>query len=140
MSDDIGQSVRDRLAATAEVKRIVASRIHADVLAKGEPMPAIVVFVPGNTPHEDLGGSNRVHQSTITVLAYGETRKEANALAKAIRDNALAADLRGRVEGMEWQEVSLIDGPVELNEAPQDASDKWRRLTSQTFVIWNSPV
>lgn len=140
MSDDINKSVRDRLAATSEVTAIVKTRIYADVVDQGSPMPALAVQVPVNQAHEDIGGSNRIFQSQVVVLAYADVRSDANALAKVVRDNALAADLRGRIEGMEWQEVSLTSGPNEAVEQPQDGSDKWRRITQQTFTIWNNPV
>lgn len=140
MSDDIGQSVRDRLAATAEVTKLTGNAIYADVLEAGSAQVAVVVVVSANQAHEDLNGSNRVYQTTLDVFAYGRTRREANALGAAIRNSALAADLRGLVHGHEWREVSLTSGPSEVVDAPRDGSDQWRRITQQTFVIWNSPT
>lgn len=140
MSDDIGLSVRTRLEKTAQVTNICGRQIFADALEQGVLPPAVIVQVPGALPHEDLSGSNRIFQSTINVLAYGKDRTQANSLAKAVRDYALAADLRGRVEGMEWQEVSLVAGPNEMMDQPIDGSDQYRKLTFQQFTIWNSPV
>lgn len=143
MSDDIGQSVRDRLAATSAVTNLVGRNIFADVLPQGADLSkhgAIVVQVPEATPHEDLNDSNRIFQSNIVTLSYGRDRAEANAIAKAVRNDALAADLRGVIHGMTWQEVTMTDGPQELVEQPQDGSDSFRRLTKQDFVIWNSPI
>lgn len=140
MSDDIGKSVRDRMEATAQVTNISGRSIFADALEQDTPPPALVVQVPQNIAHEDINGSNRIFQSLINVLAYGRDRTEANALAKAVRDHALAADLRGRIHGMEWQEVSLTAGPNELMDQPVDGSDRYRKLTMQQFTIWNSPV
>lgn len=140
MSDDIGQSVRDRCGATSQVTNICGRQIFADALEQESSLPALVVQVPQSIAHEDLSGSNRIFQSQINVLAYGKDRTQANALAKAVRDNALAADLRGRVEGMDWQEVSLIAGPNELMDQPVDGSDRYRKLTLQQFTIWNNPV
>lgn len=140
MSDDIGQSVRDKLAATQEVTTLTGSNIYSDVLEAGTNIPAVVVIVTSNQAHEDINGSNRIYQSTLDVFAYGRTRKEANALGSAIRTYALPADLRGLVHGMTWQEVSLISGPSEVVDQPSQGSDQWRRVASQTFVIWNSPT
>lgn len=142
MSDDLGQSVRDRLVATAEVMNIVKEKDHifADVLESGASLPAIVVNVKDSQAEEDLNTSNRLLHPTIDVLAYGRDRKEANALAKVIRDNALPADLRGIVEGMDFKEVTLVAGPKELMDRPLDGTDRWRKLTLQTFTIWALPT
>jgi hypothetical protein len=140
MSDDIGQSVRDRLAATPQVTKLTGQNIYADVLEAGPVSPAVVVVVSASQAHEDLNTSNRVFQTTLDVFAYGRTRREANELGAAIRSYALAADLRGSVHGMEWREVSLVAGPAEVVDAPREGSDQWRRITHQTFVIWNSPT
>lgn len=138
MIDDIGQSVRDRLAATAEVMAIVRSpdKIFSDVLAQGVTLPAIVVFVPGRTTFEDLNSDNRCGPAQVEVLAYGCDRKEANSLAKAIRDYALPANLQGQYHGMDWREVSLVAGPAEVVDQPIAGSDRWRKITQQTFSIW----
>lgn len=140
MSDDIGKSVRDRLAATTQVTDIVGSRIYADVREQGASLPQVVVYVLSSTAYEDLNSSNRMLQATIRVAAYGKIREQANALAKAIRDNALAADLSGSIEGMDWKECSLVGGPAELVEPPQDGSDTYTRVTDQQFSIWASPL
>lgn len=140
MSSDIGESVRDRLRSRSAITNIVGANIFADVLDQGAQPPAIVVQVASNNAEHDLSGTDRIYQSTITVLAYGKDRPQANELAKQIRDDALPANLRGSVEGMEWQEVTLIAGPAEVVEEPRDGSDQWRRITSQEFVIWNSAV
>lgn len=141
MSDDIGQSVRDRLAATTQVTAICKrDNIFADVRKAKCEYPAVVVFVPSVTVYEELNSSNRCSAATVEVFAYAKERKEANALAKAIRDSALAANLRGTVEGMDWQEVSLVAGPGEGVIEPQDGSDEWLRVTQQTFVIWATPI
>lgn len=140
MSDDIGKSVRDRLEATSQVTNICGRNILADALEQDTVLPALVVQVPQNQAHEDINGSNRIFQTLINVLAYGRDRTEANALAKVVRDSALAADLRGRINGMDWQEVSLTAGPNELMDQPIDGSDRYRKLTMQQFTIWNSPV
>jgi hypothetical protein len=60
MSDDIGQSVRDRLAATTEVTKLTGNAIYADVLEAGANNPAVVVIVSANLAHEDLNSSTRV--------------------------------------------------------------------------------
>lgn len=140
MSDDIGLSVRNRLEKTSQVTDICGRQIFADALEQGIQPPAVVVQAPAALAHEDLNSSNRIFQSTITVLAYGKDRTEANSLAKAIRNYALPADLRGRVEGMDWQEVSMVAGPNELMDQPVDGSDQYRKLTFQQFIIWNNPV
>lgn len=142
MSDDLGQSVRDRLAATAEVMHFLKEkdRVFADVLESGATLPAIVVNVKDTASEEDLNTSNRLLHPTIDVLAYGNSRSEANALAKAIRDSALPADLRGIVEGMDFKEVTLVAGPKELMDRPLDGTDRWRKLTLQTFTIWALPT
>ena len=140
MSADIGKSVRDRLRSRAAVTKIVGANIFADVLDQGAKPPAIVVTVTGNSPEEDLSGTNRIFPSTIQVLAYGRNRDEANEIALQIRDDALPPNLFGRVEGMEWQEVTMESGPEEVVQQPQDGSDDWIRITSQVFVIWNAAV
>ena len=140
MSDDIGQSVRERLEATSQVTNICGRNIFADALEQDCELPAVVVQVPQAFVYEDINGSNRIFQSHINVLAYGKDRPQANLLAKVIRDNALAADLRGRINGMDWQEVSLVAGPNELMDQPVDGSDRYRKLTLQQFTIWNNPV
>lgn len=140
MSADIGKSVRDRIRSRTAVTNIVGANIFADVLDQGAKPPAVVVVVAGNSPEHDLAGTNRLFASQITVLSYGRHRDEANDIAKQVRDDALPANLRGSIEGMEWVEVTLMSGPEENVQAPQDASDNWIRITSQEFVIWNSAV
>lgn len=142
MSDDIGQAVRDRLAATTQVMAYVKNpdNIFADVLKEGCEYPAVVVFVPGFTTYEDLNSSNRCGPAQVEVFAYGRDRKEANALAKVIRDSALPADLTGSLHGMDWQEVSLVAGPAEVVDNPSQGADQWRRITHQTFSIWANPL
>jgi hypothetical protein len=143
VSDDIGKSVRDRLLHTAEVNTLVGSRIYADVLQQGldkDVLPAVVVFVGGNSAEEDLNSSNRLLASTVNVWTFAVDRATANAVAKAIRDSALAADLRGTIEGMNWLECTLSNGPIEAVDAPRDGSDNWRRVTQQTFTIWAAPT
>lgn len=140
MSADVGQAVRDRLANTASIEALVATRIYADVLEQGATLPALVVQVPDGQPTEFLNSPTRYHRGTVTVQAYGPTRAEANALAKLVRDSALPADLRGSVEGVAIGEVSLVSGPAELVDEPKDGSDRFRRLTQQTFSIWWMPI
>ena len=143
MSDDISKSVRDRIAATAEVRSIVGPRIYADVLEAGpdsKVLPAVVVFLGSSNCEEDLNTNNRVFASTINVWSFATDRTTANLIAKNIRNYALAADLRGTVEGMEYLDVSLTAGPSEAVDPPSQGSDQWRRVTQQTFTIWASPV
>lgn len=143
MSDDIGKSVRDRIANTAEVNRIIGARVYADVLQQGtdkEVLPAVVVAVTASNCEEDLNTSNRVFQSTLNVLTFAVDRTTANLVAKNIRDYALAADLRGDVEGMTYLDVSLSSGPSELVDPPMAGGDNWRRITQQTFTIWAAPI
>lgn len=145
MSDDIGQAVRDRLAATTEITNVCKpGRIFADVFEQQSPgeenEPAIVVIVPGKTTHEELNSAERCGGYTVQIFAYGKDRAQANSLAKIIRNTALPATLEGLLHGMDWREVSLVDGPSELTEQPSDGSGRWRRLTQQTFSIWANPV
>lgn len=136
MSDDVGKSARDRMLHTAQVKAIVGARVFADVLDQNATLPAIVAFVKASDPHQDLNGPDRCGPATIEVFAYGTDRAQANALAKAIRTYALAADLQGSIEGMDWRECSLISGPSEVVDQPIAGSDAWRKITQQTFSIW----
>jgi len=136
MSDDIQKSVRDRISKTSQVTDICKAQIYDDVLPQQVNPPAVAVFVEESTCYEDINGSNRCFQAQVVVLAWGTDRAQANSLAKAIRDYALPADLRGQIEGMDWTEVSLAAGPVALVDGPQDGSDKWRRITKQVFTIW----
>lgn len=140
MSADINKSVRGRLRSRTAVTNICGSRIFAGVRDQGKSLPAVVVQVTGNSPEEDLDGTNRIYQSTVTILAYADDRDEANELAKQIRDDALPPNLYGSVEGMQWQEVTLQSGPNEIEVEPEDGSDNWIRITEQQFVIWNAPV
>lgn len=142
MSDDIGQAVRERLAATTEVTAICKpGRIFADVLEQGaKDEAAIVVFVTGKTTYEDLNTSDRCGPAVVQVIAYGRDRAEANRLAKVIRDIALPADLSGSLYGMDWREVSLVDGPSEVVDQPAEGAARWRKITQQTFSIWANPV
>ncbi len=143
MSDDLGKSVRDRIANTAEVKAIIGPRVYADVLQQGtdkEVLPAVVVAITSNACEEDLNSSNRLFHPTVNVLAFAVDRPTANLIAKQIRDYALAADLRGTVEGMNWLECSMSSGPNELVDEPVAGRDSWRRITQQTFTIWASPI
>jgi hypothetical protein len=137
VSDDIGHSVRERIAATTQVQALCSvDCIFADVLPGKPTFPAVVVFVSGHEKSEDLNSSVRSGPALVEVFAYGRDRAEANALAKAIRDHALPADLQGEYHGMDFREVSLVGGPAEVVDQPQDASDQWRRVTQQTFSIW----
>ena len=140
MSADIGKSVRTRLSKRSAVTNICGDSIFAGVRDQGSKLPALVVQVTGNTPEQDLSGTNRIYPSIVTVLAYADDRDKANELALQVRDDALPPDLYGRVEGMEWQEVTLQSGPVEIEQEPEDGSDIWIRITSQEFVIWNAAV
>ena len=142
MSDDVGKSVRDRLLSTKPVTDYCGARIYPDVLEQGaiDKGPCVAVFVSATLAHEDIDNDNRCFQSTVDVIAWGRNRDEVNALAKAIRDSALPADLRGSVEGMDWMECSLIAGPIELVDPPTDGSDRWRKITKQTFSIWAHAV
>jgi hypothetical protein len=143
MSDDLGKSVRDRLANTTSVKNYVGPRVYADVLQQGPDsavLPAVVVFIGGNSAEEDLNSSNRLLASTVNVWTFAVDRATANAVAKAIRDDALAADLRGQVEGMNWLECTLANGPIEAVDQPPAGGDNWRRVTQQTFTIWAAPI
>lgn len=140
MSYDIGESVRNRLRKRPAVTNIVGNRIFAGVLDQGTDLPAVVVQVAANSPEEDLSGTNRIYPTNVLILAYADDRPKANELAYQIREDALPANLSGEIEGMAWQEVSLIEGPTEVEQEPQDGSDVWRRITSQTFVIWNAAL
>lgn len=143
MSDDLGKSVRDRLLHTDQVTAIVGPRIYADVLEQGPDdkiLPAAVVFLGSTSPEEDLNSTNRLGGSQVNIWTFAVDRATANAAAKAIRDYALAADLRGEVEGMNFLDVSLGSGPIENVDRPLDGSDRWRKVTQQTFTIWASPL
>lgn len=142
MSDDIGQSVRDRLANTTQVMAIVKEpdKILADAMPATFQPPGVLVFVTGVTTYEDINSSSRCGPAQVEVFAYGRDRQESNALAKAIRDSALAADLSGQIHGMDWREVSLVAGPSEVIDRPTEGSDQWRRITQQTFSIWANPI
>lgn len=143
MSADIGASVRARLAHTNEVTTYIGSRIYADVLEQGsdsQVLPAVVVYVGGTNTEEDLNSSNRFQASSVNVWSFAADRTTANAIARAVRDYALAADLRGEVEGMNYLEVTLSNGPIEAVDVPRDGSDRWRRVTQQTFTIWATPL
>lgn len=136
MSDDVGKSVRYRLAATAEVKAICGTAIYADALEQGITPPAVIVEVPDQDCHEDLNGSNRIFAAQVVVTAFGRTRDEANLLAKQIRTYALPPDLRATSEGMDLFDVSLVAGPKEMAAEPLAGATKWLRMTRQTFTIW----
>lgn len=140
MSADIGKSVRDRLRSRGAVTNLCGDRIFSGVRDQGTAMPALAVQVVSNSAEHDLTGTNRIYPSVIRVLAYAADRDKANDLAKQVRDDALPADLRGRIEGMDWQEVTLVDGPTEIEQEPDDGSDVWIRITAQDFSIWNSAV
>lgn len=142
MSDDIGQSVRDRLANTTQVMAIVKDpdKILSDALPATFQPPGVLVYVTGVTTYEDLNSSIRCGPAQVEVFAYGRDRKESNELAKAIRDSALAADASGHIHGMDWREVSLMAGPSEVIDRPTEGSDQFRKLTQQTFSIWASPL
>jgi uncharacterized protein DUF3168 len=140
MSHDIGKAVRDRLRKRSAVTNLVGECIFADVRDQGKPLPAIVVQVADNNPEHDLSGTNRIFPSTINVIAFAGDRDTANEIAKQIRDDALSADLFGEIEGVKWQEVTLIAGPTETVVEPQDAGDSWIRVTEQQFVIWNAAI
>jgi hypothetical protein len=140
MSDDLGASVRARLGKTSQVTKYVGSRIYEDVLEQGAAMPAIVVSVDAGSPEEDLSSDVRLFHPTVEILAFANDRSTANALAKTIRDSALAADLRGEIEGMVYLDVSLTSGPTSLVDQPTNGSDQWRRITKQVFTIWASPT
>lgn len=140
MSADVGQSVRYRIAATAEVTNVIGARVYADALDQGINPPSVIVEVPDATPYEDLNSSNRCFASTVVVTAFGRTRDEANSVAKLIRDYALPADLQGVVHGMDFRDVSLVSGPSEMALAPPDGSNTWTRMTRQTFSIWANPI
>ena len=143
MSDDLGKSVRDKIAATASVKAIAGPRIFADFLPQkpdSEVLPAVVVFVGSMNTEEDLSTTARVGAGTVNVWTFANDRTTANLLAKAIRDDALAADLRGSVYGMDFLDVSLSAGPSEAVDPPNSGGNTWRRVTQQTFTIWASPT
>jgi len=143
MSDDLGKSVRDRIAHTTEVNAIVGPRVYADVLDQGldkDVLPAVVVFLGSNGCEEDLNTSNRIFHPTVNVWSFAIDRNTANLIAKNIRDYALAADLRGTVEGMTYLDVSLTAGPTEAVDAPPAGGNVWRRVTQQSFTIWAAPI
>lgn len=140
MSDDLGQSVRDRLAKTESIANLVRARIYADILEEGAILPAIVVQVPTGNVVEYLNSADRSRQGLVTIQTYGSDRKEANALAKLVRDEALPANLRGQIEGIDIGEVSLVGYPAELVDEPSPGSARWRRLTQQQFAIWYAPL
>lgn len=143
MSDDLGKSVRDRLAHTAEVTKIVGPRIYADVLDQGpddKVLPAIVVFLGSNGCEDTLNDAERLFHPQVNVWTFAVDRATANAAAKAVRDYALASDLRGSIEGMNWLECSQSAGPTEAVDAPPAGGNSWRKVTQQTFTIWASPL
>jgi hypothetical protein len=143
MSDDIGKSVRDRIAKTSQVKAIIGPRVYADVLEQGldkDVLPAVVVFVGSNACEEDLSTDARLFHPTVNVWTFAVDRTTANLIAKNIRDYALAADLRGEVEGMNYLDVSLTAGPTEAVDAPPSGGNVWRRVTQQSFTIWATPI
>lgn len=141
MSDDIGQFARERLMATAAVTNLCKrDDIFADVRGANCGYPSIVVSVPQTIAHEDLNTDNRMLQATVDVLVFDNERKPANALAKVIRDSALAANLSGQLHGMDIKEVSLVAGPNEGVIEPFPGAGSWLRVTQQTFSIWASPL
>jgi hypothetical protein len=140
MSADIGQSVIDRIAATSEVKAICHANIYADCLEQGIKPPAVLVEVTDSACEEDLNSDNRTLAANVVVTAFGRNRTEANQLAKAIRDYALPANLRGSVHGMDFMDVSLVSGPAAMAARPEDGGTQWLRMTRQTFTIWASPT
>ena len=140
MSDDVGKSVRYQIAKTPEVAALIGERLYADVREQGSNLPAIVVAVTGSSPEEDLNSANRIMAATIDVIAFGTDRTNANAVAKAVRDYALPATLRGSVYGMDFVDVTMLSGPAEMVAEPQDGSNQWTRITKQTFVVWANPT
>lgn len=143
MSEDISQSVRDRISHTDEVKKLVGPRVYADVLPQGpddEILPAVVVFLGSSNCEEDLNSSNRIFSSTVNVWSFAVDRTTANAIGKQIRNYALASDLRGEIEGMNFLDVSLSSGPSEAVDQPPTGGNNWRRVTQQTFTIWAAPI
>jgi hypothetical protein len=139
MSADIGQSVIDRLASTSQVTAICNANIYADALEQGIVPPAVLVEVTDSACEEDLNSDNRCLSANVVVTAFGRNRTEANQLAKVIRDHALAPDLRGSIQGMDFMDVSLISGPSSMAAEPVAGGNHWLRMTRQTFAIWANP-
>ncbi len=143
MSDDLGKSVRDRIAHTTEVNAIIGPRVYADVLEQGldsAVLPAVVVFLGSNTCEEDLSTDARLFHPTVNVWTFAVDRNTANLIARNILNYALAADLRGEVEGMNYLDVSLTAGPTEAVDAPPAGGNVWRRVTQLSFDIWATPI
>ncbi len=134
MNVDIGVAIAGKLQSTTEITDITETRIYSDVVPQTSAVPAILLRIISEVPHNTLSGPLGMDRARVQIDSYGRTRPEANELAWYVWTTLWSADpqVLGNVHVME---VSRDSGIRYSNDRPETGSDQVRFLSSQDFLV-----
>jgi hypothetical protein len=133
VANDIGAGVNAKLLSTAAIKALVADRGYPDVLPQDVMLPAYTFTLISDVPSHHLGGISGLSEARVQVDCYAATRTIANQLAEAVR---IAIDGQRGTFGSEAVRTCHLESVFSSAEQPVDASDKWRYVTTQDYLVW----
>jgi len=134
---DIAEALRTHILTIGGVSGLIGGRFYTDVPPQGAAMPALVLQLIDSVGNEHLQGSVGVAETRVQMEAWALTRLGANAIIDQLRRNSPngLVGTRGTMTGVFVHGVSTEGGRRYDRNAPADASDKWRYITAQDFVV-----
>lgn len=131
---DIGQAIRDRLAADATVSGKVGTRISTDALPQSQTLPAIAYRIIDTVGGEILApGINDVSRARLEVECYAATRAAATELADDVRLSLQA--FRGDIGSQQINGITMVTGEQYFDDPVEAGSDIRRYVTTQDFFV-----
>ncbi len=133
MANDIGAGMHTYILSQAAVKLLVADRGYPGVLPQSlKRLPAYTYRLISDVPDHHLTGISGLSQARVQFDCYADTRREANLLAETIR---LAIDSNETTMGLEVVRTCHLENTFTDEDQPNDASDEWRYITTQDYLV-----
>jgi hypothetical protein len=127
-----GRGFRTYLLTKSGVTDEVGTRIHRDHLPQDPTLPAVVFHVISDVKEHHMGGASLLAMARVQLDVIAETFGAAQDAAEAIRN---AADGYSGTMGSEYAQTCQLDSQQHEAEDPQDASDAYRWVISQDWII-----
>lgn len=131
---DVGESLRTRLLADANVAALVSSRMYPDELPQNTTIPAIAYRVISTTHVHTINGPKAgFRRSRITIECFASTRPVANDLANKAR--LAVVDWYGDASGVDVRAVEMDSGETYFTEQNTEGSHELRYVTTQDVAL-----
>jgi hypothetical protein len=126
----------DYLTNKQDIHAIVEGKVYANRAPRHASAPYILLGrVSEQTPYS-LAGEIGITQAIVQVACWASDPGgpyAASELAELVRDKI--SGYRGDWGSTFVSDCSLVSGPVEIQEAPDDASDNWFHAVSMDFMV-----